>query len=227
MHLTRIALLPVLVLVLALAACGGDDEGEDAAPRTDQLTTVSPQSGACDPVEAPEPREDGALEAPTERLDPDTTYSLFVRTNCGTFTISLDQETAPNTAASLVALAREGFFDGTTFHRVVPGFVIQGGDPTGEGGGGPGYSTVDPPPDDAAYTQGVVAMAKAPGEPAGTAGSQFFVVTGPDAGLPPEYAVVGRVVRGIETVMTIDGLGSGDGPPSQPVVIQEVTVEES
>lgn len=169
----------------------------------------------------------GGDDEASNELDPDTTYSLVLDTTSGPFTIELDQELAPNTTKSLVKLANDGFFDGTKFHRVVPGFVIQGGDPTGTGGGGPGYSTVDVPPSDAAYTKGVVAMAKSPAEPPGTAGSQFFVVTGEDVGLPPEYAIVGRVTDGMDTVMKIDALGVGDGPPSKPVVINTMTVQES
>ena len=99
---------------------------------------------------------------------------------------------SPKTTASFASLVRKGFFDGLTFHRVVPGFVIQGGDPKGDGTGGPGYTTVDTPRD-AAYTSGVVAMAKTGAEPAGTSGSQFFVVTGDNASLPPDYAVLGKV----------------------------------
>ncbi|HEX4929747.1 MAG TPA: peptidylprolyl isomerase, partial [Gaiellaceae bacterium] len=175
----------------------------------------------------PAPKPDGGQQPPTSALDEATTYELVVETNCGSFTIQLDQTTSPKTAASLVSLARDGFFDGTTFHRVVPGFVIQGGDPTGTGTGGPGYKTVDVPPADAKYTEGVVAMAKAGFEPAGTSGSQFFVVTGGDAGLPAEYAVVGKVTEGLDAVLAIDKLGVGDGPPSQPVVIETVTVRES
>ena len=130
----------------------------------------------------PTPKPDGGGEPPEEELDPAKTYSLVVETNCGSFTIALDQKLAPKTSASLVALARDGFFDSTTFHRVVPGFVIQGGDPTGTGTGGPGYSTVDAPPADATYTKGVVAMAKTGAEAPGTSGSQFFVVTGAGRG---------------------------------------------
>ena len=126
-----------------------------------------------------------------------------------------------------MALTKDGYFDDTIFHRVVPGFVVQGGDPTQSGSGGPGYSTVDPPPSDAKYTKGVVAMAKAPTEAPGTSGSQFFVVTGDDAGLTPDYAIVGKVTHGMDAVIRIDALGVGDGPPSQPVVIDRVTVEES
>jgi cyclophilin family peptidyl-prolyl cis-trans isomerase len=165
--------------------------------------------------------------ASADELDPDTTYSLVLKTTEGSFTIELDQKLAPNTARSLVRLTRNGFFNGTKFHRVVPGFVIQGGDPTGTGSGGPGYSTVDVPPSDAAYTEGVVAMAKTQNEAPGTAGSQFFVVTGEDIGLPPEYAIVGRVTAGMDTVKAIAALGVGDGPPSKPVTITKMTVQES
>ena len=137
----------------------------------------------------PAAREDGGATAPKERLDPEMTYNLVFKTNCGSFTVTLDQAKAPATAASLVSLAKSGFYDDTIFHRIVPGFVIQGGDPTQTGSGGPGYQTVDPPPADTTYAEGVVAMAKLGTEPAGTSGSQFFVVSGPDAAsLPPDYA---------------------------------------
>jgi peptidyl-prolyl cis-trans isomerase B (cyclophilin B) len=210
--------LLVLLLVLALAACGGDEPSSGTAADSTQ---------GCETAEPAEPKDVGGLTAPTEPLDEGTTYRLKVETNCGAFTITLDQASAPKTAASLVALAQEGFFDGIGFHRVAPGFVIQGGDPTGGGAGGPGYSTVDPPAQDALYTRGVVAMAKTPDEAPGTAGSQFFVVTGGDIGLPPEYAIVGKVTEGMETVLEIDDLGVGDGPPATPVVMEKVTVEES
>ena len=107
----------------------------------------------------------------------------------------------------------------------MPGFLIQGGDPTQSGSGGPGFSTRDAPAPDAAYTKGVVAMAKTAAETAGTAGSQFFVVTGADAGLPPEYAVVGTVTSGLDVVERIGKLGDpSTEQPLQPVVIDSVTV---
>ncbi len=181
-------------------------------------------------VDAPEPATNGDVKAPDGALERGTTYRLELETNCGAFTITLDPKLAPKTAASLVSLAENGFFDGTTFHRVVPGFVIQGGDPTGTGTGGPGYSTVDKPPADTAYTTGVVAMAKTGTEPPGTAGSQFYVVTGQDAQLPPEYAVLGKVVKGVEVTQEIGELGDpasgGSGTPTQPVVIEKATVRE-
>ncbi len=236
---TKLLLLVAIVLLSApVAACGGDDDGNEAATTAEaastteaattdtDATTTEDDTGGCKTVGAPVPKPDGGSEPPEEQLDPAKTYSLVVTTNCGSFTIALDQKTAPKTAASLVSLAEDGFYDSTTFHRVVPGFVIQGGDPTGTGTGGPGYSTVDVPPADAKYTNGVVAMAKTGAEAPGTSGSQFFVVTGPDAGLPPEYAVVGKVTEGLDTVAAIDALGAGDGPPSKPIVIEKVTVEE-
>ncbi len=188
---------------------------------------VASGSAECESVEAPEPRDPGSNEAPTAPLEDGKTYALTFDTNCGSFTVTLDTGLAPNTAASLVALAEAGYFDDTIFHRVVPGFVIQGGDPTQSGSGGPGYSTVDVPPSDSSYTKGTVAMAKSELEAPGTAGSQFFVVTADDAGLPPEYAIVGEVTDGIDTIDRIAALGVADGPPSQPVVISSVTVTES
>jgi cyclophilin family peptidyl-prolyl cis-trans isomerase len=108
--------------------------------------------------------------------------------------------------------------------------VIQGGDPQGTGSGGPGYSVDEPPPDDAAYTRGVVAMAKTEVEPPGRSGSQFFVVTGADAGLPPDYAVLGEVTSGFNVVKTIGQFGDpqsgGAGTPLEPVVIDTVSIEE-
>ncbi len=210
----------LLLAVLALAAgCGG---GDDEATGT---TTVT--SGECSSVDAPKPRDPGSSEAPSAPLEDGKTYALTFDTSCGSFTVTLDTELAPKTAASLVALAESGYFDDTLFHRVVPNFVIQGGDPTQSGSGGPGYSTVDAPPSDAAYTKGTIAMAKSELEAPGTSGSQFFVVTADDAGLLPEYAIVGEITDGMDTIERIGALGVADGPPSQPVVVESVTVTES
>ena len=158
-------------------------------------------------------------------LEPGKTYRIALKTNKGSFTIELDTKASPKTSASFVALARSGFFNGTCFHRIVPNFVIQGGDPTGTGTGGPGYSTVDKPPADAKYTKGVVAMAKAASEPPGTSGSQFFVVTGDDARLPPDYAILGKVVDGLDVVETIGKLGDANEQPTERVEIEDATVE--
>ncbi len=176
-------------------------------------------------MQAPAPKPDGERQPPRRRLEADGSYRATVTTNCGDFEIEVDVKAAPRTAASFVALAEDGFFEQTVFHRIVPGFVIQGGDPTGTGMGGPGYKTVDRPPRGAQYTKGVVAMAKAGDERPGTAGSQFFVVTSPDAGLPPEYAVIGRVTRGLPVVERIEALGDATTEePLRPVVVERMRV---
>jgi peptidyl-prolyl cis-trans isomerase B (cyclophilin B) len=214
----------LVAALLGTAGCGGGDEGTTTRSTTAPAATTA---AGCAAVAKPAAKEDGGQTPPKAALASGKTYRLVVTTNCGTFTVTLDQNAAPKTAASLVALTRAGFFDETVFHRIVPGFVIQGGDPTQTGTGGPGYSTVDTPPADAHYTKGVVAMAKTGAEPPGTSGSQFFVVTAADAGLPPEYAVVGKVTTGLDVVERIGELGDPSEQPTQPVVIQKVTVQES
>ena len=223
----RLALLVALALALGLApACGGgDDSASDEGGETTAATTQG-QATVCERAEG-KTKPDGTLSAPTEKLDPDKTYSLVFDTNCGSFTVELDQKLAPNTAASLVSLAENDFFDDTMFHRIVPGFVIQGGDPTSSGLGGPGYKTVDVPPQTAKYTHGMVAMAKAGQEAPGTSGSQFFVVTADDAGLPPDYAIVGKVTDGLDVVDEIGTLGDAAEQPTETVVIEDVAVETS
>jgi cyclophilin family peptidyl-prolyl cis-trans isomerase len=218
--------LPILLTALLfVAGCGGGGEGSSGDTSATTTTTVS----ECADVETPDARTPEPATAPSDPLDPAKTYTLTFDTSCGSFAVTLDQKLAPKTSASLVALANDGYFDDTIFHRVVSGFVIQGGDPAQSGSGGPGYTTVDVPPSDAKYTKGVVAMAKSQVEAPGTSGSQFFVVTGEDAGLPTDYAIVGRVTDGMDTVARIDALGipGGDGPPTMPVVVSSVTVGES
>jgi len=158
-------------------------------------------------------------------LDSSKTTTVGVLTNFGRFDIRLDVKDSPCTTSSFAALVRKGFFDGTHFHRIVPGFVIQGGDPTGTGKGGPGYTVRDVPPADATYTKGVVAMAKTGAEPSGTSGSQFFVVTAADAGLPPQYAILGAVTKGLRVVDRIGKLGNpATERPTRKVVIQRMIV---
>ena len=188
-------------LALALAGCGGGGG--------DKSTTA--ESGGERPA-----------------LDPAKTYTLVFETNHGTFEVTVDQKVSPNVSASMVALARKGFFDGTICHRIVPDFVIQCGDPTGTGTGGPGYSTQDDVPSDLRYRKGVVAMAKTGAEPPGTAGSQFFVVTGADVGLPPEYAYLGLITDGINAIDGIAALGDpATERPTEEVKIEKARVVES
>jgi peptidyl-prolyl cis-trans isomerase B (cyclophilin B) len=239
----RLTLLAAIVL--ALAACGSDDTDTAGAPGTAAATTTEapatteesppaepPAPGAaagCKTVQAPAPRPSGSEKAPKDLLDPKKTYRIVVKTSCGSFTMTLDPKASPHATASFVALARNDFFDGTTFHRIVPGFVIQGGDPSGVGTGGPGYLTVDKPAAGTTYPKGVVAMAKSASDPPGTAGSQFFVVTAPDAGLPPDYAVIGHVTDGQAVVDRIGTLGTQtqEGTPTQTVTVDDMVVKVS
>ncbi len=216
--ITRSAtLVCVAALALTTAGCGGK---KSAAP------TTSTDASGCAVVTAPTPAARTAPK-PTSTLSATKTYTLTFETNCGTFVVTLDQKQSPNTAASLVSLVQKGFFNNTVFHRIVPGFVIQGGDPTQTGTSGPGYSTVDKPPATARYTHGVVAMAKTGADPAGTAGSQFFIVTAADAQLPPDYAIVGTVTKGLDVVDRIGTLGDASEQPTEVVEITKVTVGES
>ncbi len=215
---TRAFAVLAAVFVLAVTACGGSKSSA-------QSTTTD--ANGCVSVTAPTAKARHAAR-PTTRLDPTKTYDVELVTNCGAFTIRLAVKTSPATTASFVSLARKGYFDHTIFHRIVPGFVIQGGDPTATGAGGPGYTTVDRPPSSTRYTFGLAAMAKAPTQPAGAGGSQFFVVTAPDAQLPPDYAVLGRVVQGASVVRAIGKLGDpatgGEGVPTETVEIEKATV---
>jgi cyclophilin family peptidyl-prolyl cis-trans isomerase len=162
---------------------------------------------------------------PAPLLDPKRPHSVDVLTNYGDFRIRLDVEDSPCVTSSFASLARKRFFDGTIFHRIVPGFVIQGGDPTGTGTGGPGFTVTEPPPRNSLYTEGVVAMAKASNEPRGAAGSQFFIVTGANAGLPPDYAILGVVTKGLQTVEKIGKLGDRvTEKPTRRVVVLRMTV---
>src|SRR5688572_10819276 len=211
-------LLAALLASVVLAACGGDDE-------TSTSSTATTAAGECVEAEAPAPKDEQFQKA-EEVLAPDQPATATVETNCGSFTIELDTKNSPKTANSFAFLAGEGFYDGTTFHRIVPGFVIQGGDPQGNGQGGPGYSVTEAPPQDTTYKTGLVAMAKTEVEPPGSSGSQFFVVTAPaDAGLPPDYAVLGEVTDGEEVVDAIGELGDASEQPTQVVTIDRVTID--
>jgi peptidyl-prolyl cis-trans isomerase B (cyclophilin B) len=206
--------LALCVAPVLLAGCGGGG-GDDG-------TTTSALPAGCASVAPPKPKQ-VQLSRPTTRLQGPTTAT--VETSCGSFEIALDVSRAPATASSFAYLARQGVYDDTLFHRIIPGFVVQGGDPTGTGSGGPGYSVDEAPPRNLSYTRGVVAMAKSPAEPPGRSGSQFFVVTAADAGLTPDYALLGKVSSGLDVVQRIESLGSTSGQPRAPVVIRHITIK--
>ena len=211
-------LLALPAATVALAACGGGDGGTS--------TSASLPEG-CEQVAKPPPKKE-QLKAPPRTVRAGESLAATVDTSCGRFDIQLDTSEFPRTVNSFVYLARKGFYDDTIFHRIVPHFVIQGGDPLQNGQGGPGYNVVEPPPGTASYRLGTVAMAKTQVEPAGRSGSQFFVVTEADAGLPPKYAILGKVSSGMNVVDRIGSLGdpSGDGTPLATVVIRRITIQE-
>jgi peptidyl-prolyl cis-trans isomerase B (cyclophilin B) len=227
-------LAAVIVGIILISRSGGSDdssskttaskeseEGKEATEKAGEKESA----GTCKEVEQPEPREE-SLPKPKMTTKKGEKVTAVVETNCGTFDIELATSEAPTIANSFAYLAEEGFYDELTFHRIVPEFVIQGGDPTGTGTGGPGYEVVEAPPKNLKYTLGTVAMAKSGEAPAGASGSQFYVVSGPQGEtLPPEYALVGHVTKGLNVVETIGELGGPEEKPTQPVVIEKMSVE--
>jgi peptidyl-prolyl cis-trans isomerase B (cyclophilin B) len=222
----------MLCSALAIAACGSDDEepAADATPSAEATPAANeflPEG--CESVEAPEPKAIGEMKAPTEKLSASKTYVATISTTCGDIEVTLDAKESPITGGSFKYLADQKFFDGTTFHRVVADFVIQGGDPAGDGSGGPGYSVEEAPATDLKYEEGVVAMAKTGAEPAGTSGSQFFIVTGAGAAsLTPDYALLGTVTKGMDVAKKIGAIQAdpNSGQPAAVVIIKSVTVAE-
>ena len=212
----RRAGLSLLVLSVALAGLGAGS------------LSAATHAAGCPKVRTPKPRTE-TRKKPKKQLDSRKKWTATVKTSCGSFTIRLSVKASPHLAASFVSLSRTRYFDDTIFHRVIPGFVIQGGDPTATGTGGPGYSTVDRPPRTLKYTRGTVAMAKTPSEPAGTAGSQFFVVAGDASFLPPDYAFLGTVVKGMDVVTKIGKLGerTQEGKPTRIVVVRSISIKSS
>jgi peptidyl-prolyl cis-trans isomerase B (cyclophilin B) len=218
---SRLLALALLTLCLGAAGCGGSGAGHTTPTRQ---AAAAASSHGCRKVSRPAPKAETA-KRPRARLAPGKAFTVTLQTSCGAIGIRLATSRAPKTAASFASLVRQGFYDGLTFHRVVPGFVIQGGDPRGDGQGGPGYQITEKPPARLRYTRGVVAMAKTQADPPGSSGSQFFIVTGPDAQLPPDYALVGTVTSGLDAVDRIGAVPAGpDEQPTTPVVIEKATL---
>jgi cyclophilin family peptidyl-prolyl cis-trans isomerase len=220
-------------LALLLTACGGSDKPKPTATPNPEITAnanADADGNKCRRADDPGKQTRDKLAKPDEELDASRTYVATVKTNCGTFAITLDSERAPKTGGSFKYLADQGFYNGLLIHRIVPGFVFQGGDPMGTGEGGPGYTIEETPPKDLKYDKYVVAMAKTGEEPAGTSGSQFFVVTGPDAAkLPPDYALLGKVTSGQDVADKIGAIITDPRTdfPDDPVLIESITVAES
>ncbi len=159
---------------------------------------------------------------PTMGIDPSKRYTAKMLTSKGEMVIALDSTLAPKTVNNFVFLALYHYFDGIFFHRIIPGFVVQGGDPEGSGRGGPGYRFEDELPPAGRYEIGTVAMANAGPN---TNGSQFFIVSGKDGtSLPPAYSIFGKVIKGLDVLQAIESVGSRSGSPSEKVTIESVTI---
>ncbi|KZO59761.1 peptidylprolyl isomerase [Dietzia cinnamea] len=224
--------LGVLALAtpLALAGCASDDAASDeqaTGGTTSAAQSEGRESGGdveCPPAEGTDERTTSFDSAPPMCLTPGVDYSAVITTDAGTVTVDLLEEKAPETVNNFVFLARHNYYDGITFHRVIPGFMIQGGDPQGTGSGGPGYEFADELPASGEYEIGSVAMANAGPD---TNGSQFFIVTG-DSGvsLPPDYSLFGTVTEGMEAVTAIESDGSPQGRPQTTHTIESVEIVE-
>lgn len=228
--------LGVLAALIIISQTGGDDDDTDVAAvdteeseESEDEDDTGSSDGAVAYGDTPCAPVDGAPEAvrsfdsPFEDcLAEGVDYAAEVTTADGTIVIDLLEDRAPATVNNFVNLARSGFYDGSTFHRVIEGFVAQGGDPVGQppGTGGPGYAITDELPEAGEYEVGSVAMANSGAD---TQGSQFFVVTGDDGvALPPLYSLFGTVTEGMEAV---DAIAPGE-PADAPTVVEAVTIVE-
>ena len=220
------AALAALALALAVAACS-PSSGTATPPAAESVAPASAAPESAAPGVSAAPGSSAAAEGscPTEQPEPlpaGETREVTIETDKGNIVIDVEADLGPLAAGNFVALAECGFYDGIIFHRILPGFVIQGGDPTGTGSGGPGYKFPNDPVA-VPYERGVVAMANAGRD---TNGSQFFVVLD-DAPLPPDYSVFGRVTSGMEVADEISAgpsTGGQAGQALEPVTMNRVTV---
>jgi cyclophilin family peptidyl-prolyl cis-trans isomerase len=217
-------------VIVAISLIGG---GKKKAATSTTTPTTTPI--VCVRTVPPKATPKTYKAAPPMTIDPTKTYTATFSTSCGSFTAQLDAKDAPKGVNNFVFLANNHFYDGLTWHRVVKDFVIQGGDPKGDGSGGPGYSVVTELPKNG-YPLGTLAWAKTGTDPAGTAGSQFFVVTGSQTqalsqkvGGKYQYGVFGKVTNGVAVAQKIMSFApaSGDGAPTTPMYIFKITTAKS
>jgi cyclophilin family peptidyl-prolyl cis-trans isomerase len=205
------------IVALGIVLLGGGEDDKDSGSTGATASCSEDASGPGDiKLSCPdlsEPPADGA--------------TATVETSEGEFTIALATEEAPATSGSFIYQVENDVFKDNSFTRIAPGFVIQGGDPSGTGAGNAGFTVVEPPPEDEDYPVGTVAMAKSGTDPPGASGSQFFVVIGTASPLPPEYALLGRVSEGMDVVNKIAAVSTesgSDGPPARPIAIDGVKI---
>ena len=235
-----LAVVVFAVLVL-ISQMGGDDAVDETASSSTTASTSEASStttsaaapaafeygtGACPPPEKPAEPVRTFDAAPQRCIEEGVDYASRVTTSEGTFTIDLLEDEAPGTVNNFVVLARYGYYDGDDFHRIIPGFVVQGGDPVGQpqGTGGPGYEFADELPDSVdEYVEGAVAMANSGLD---TNGSQFFIYLGPNSLPGPNYSLFGQVTEGLDVVKAIEAKGSTNGTPQEPIGVESVEIIE-
>jgi peptidyl-prolyl cis-trans isomerase B (cyclophilin B) len=222
----------VALILIVNAVTGGSSKKKAGATSSSTTAASGVKCTTTKPAQSTKPTN---LKAPAMSINPAKTYTATISTSCGDIKVALDAKHSPKGVNNFVSLARKGFYDGLTWHRVVKNFVIQGGDPKGDGSGGPGYDVVTELPANG-YPDGTLAWAKTSSAPAGSAGSQFFVVTGDPAALDQkqngsyQYGAFGTVTSGMDVAKKIESFAPADpngGPPSQPVYVNKVTITES
>jgi cyclophilin family peptidyl-prolyl cis-trans isomerase len=240
-----IVVFTAVLLVLGVSVFVSGDGGQNVAstnsttiPKREPVTLTSVPPGATITEDTPCPKADGSSQRTTTFAKPppmcilaSRSYTAELVTSKGKITIALDPKAAPNTVNNFVVLARYHYYDGIAFHRIIPGFVVQGGDPQATGSGGPGYRINDELPKPGSYKIGSLAMANSG---ANTNGSQFFIVTG-DAGvnLEPRFSLFGTVTEGMDVVRAIEAIGTPatptepGGQPTEVVTISSVTIKET
>ncbi|HEU0022828.1 MAG TPA: peptidylprolyl isomerase [Dehalococcoidia bacterium] len=238
-------ILPMGLILLSIVACVVAPSGapgnspapaQEATPIAPTNVTASPTPQS--PVSTAAPTVGQTPDGPGLRqfsapppltIDTEKTYTAKLFTNKGEIVLHLFASEAPMTVNNFVFLAREGFYDGVTFHRIIRDFMVQAGDPAGNGTGGPGYQFADEPVT-RAYTKGTLAMANSGPN---TNGSQFFIVHGADVSLSPNYTIFGEIASGLDTLDAIAATPVGLSPrrepsvPLEPVIIERIEIEES
>jgi cyclophilin family peptidyl-prolyl cis-trans isomerase len=213
-----LVLVPIIAIFIIVTLVSGNDD--DNNNKADASTSALCKNPVADPTRS-------FSAPPADTIDPNIEYTATVCTSEGDITLSLDPKVAPVATNNFVFLASNGFYDGLDFHRASKDFVIQGGDPKGDGSGGPGYTVVGEVPTDN-YPVGALAAAKTGTDPAGTFGSQFFIVTGKNGEtLPNDYARFGEVTGGLSVAQKIESFApsAGDGKPTKDVKINKITIK--
>ena len=218
MHRSTFPVLALSAALILLVACGGGNgDSEDSGASNGGEEPIMPFAEACQKTD-----EKQFSEAPARIIDTSKTYIATIKLDAGDIVLELFSD-VPITANNFVFLACKGYYDGVTFHRVIPGFMAQGGDPTGSGSGGPGYSIPDEEDGDHGMDAGVISMAMAGPN---TTGSQFFITYTPQAQLEPEFTVFGKVISGMDVVDGITPREPGDPNAAPGDAMQTITIEE-